>query len=344
MDNFHLISNEKLTFKTVFNILKNGDKLTLSDEAKLQITKCRNYLDKRMATDDSPIYGINTGFGALYNKSISFEDLGQLQENLVMSHASGTGEEVPAKVVKLMLLLKIQSLSYGYSGVQIVTVQRLVDFFNEEILPVIYQQGSLGASGDLAPLAHMSLPLLGKGEVYYEGVKRPAMDVLKEKGWQPVRLQSKEGLALLNGTQFMGAYGIYSVLKLFRLSDMADIIGALSLDAFDGRIEPFYEGLHALRHHLGQIQTAERFRSLLEGSELIKRHKEHVQDPYSFRCIPQVHGASKDAINHVASVFSEEMNAVTDNPTIFPDEDLIKRIPRGSASGYRGKDENLRFS
>ncbi len=248
MDNFHLISNEKLTFKTVFNILKNGDKLTLSDEAELQITKCRDYLDKRMATDDSPIYGINTGFGALYNKSISFEDLGQLQENLVMSHASGTGEEVPPEVVKLMLLLKIQSLSYGYSGVQLVTVRRLIDFFNEEILPVVYQQGSLGASGDLAPLAHMSLPLLGKGEVYYEGVKRPAMDVLKEKGLQPVRLQSKEGLALLNGTQFMGAYGIYSVLKLFRLSDMADIIGALSLDAFDGRIEPFYEGLHTLIH------------------------------------------------------------------------------------------------
>jgi len=323
MDNFHLISNEKLTFKTVFNIMKNGEKLTLSEEAKQQITKCRAYLDKRMAADDSPIYGINTGFGALYNKSISFEDLGQLQENLVMSHASGTGDEVPQEVVKLMLLLKIQSLSYGYSGVQLVTVQRLMDFFNEEILPVVYQQGSLGASGDLVPLAHMSLPLLGKGEVYYEGVKRPAADVLKEKGRQPIRLQSKEGLALLNGTQFMGAYGIYSVLKLFRLSDMADIIGALSLDAFDGRIEPFYGGLHALRHHLGQIQTAERFRSLLEGSELIKRHKEHVQDPYSFRCIPQVHGASKDAINHVASVFSEEMNAVTDNPTIFPDDDLI---------------------
>jgi len=323
MDNFHLISNEKLTFKTVFNIMKNGDKLTLSDEAKQQIIKCRDYLDKRMATDDSPIYGINTGFGALYNKSISFEDLGQLQENLVMSHASGIGEEVPQEVVKLMLLLKIKSLSYGYSGVQLSTVQRLIDFFNKGIFPVVYQLGSLGASGDLAPLAHMSLPLLGKGEVWYNGVKRPAMDVLKEQGMEPVLLQSKEGLALLNGTQFMSAYGIFTVLKLFRLSDMADIIGALSLDAFDGRIEPFYEGLHTLRHHLGQIQTAGRFREILQGSELINRHKEHVQDPYSFRCIPQVHGATKDAINHVASVLSEEMNAVTDNPTIFPDDDLI---------------------
>jgi histidine ammonia-lyase len=323
MDNFHLISNEKLTFKTVFNILKNGEKLTLSEEAKQQITRCRTYLDKRMAADDSPIYGINTGFGALYNKSISFEDLEQLQENLVMSHASGTGEEVPQEVVKLMLLLKIKSLAYGYSGVQLVTVQRLIDFFNEGIFPVVYQLGSLGASGDLAPLAHMSLPLLGKGEVWYNGEKRSAMDVLKEQGWEPILLQSKEGLALLNGTQFMSAFGIYTVLKLFRLSDMADIIGALSLDAFDGRIEPFYEGLHTLRHHLGQIQTAERFRIILKDSELIKRHKEHVQDPYSFRCIPQVHGATKDAINHVASVLSEEMNAVTDNPTIFPDEDII---------------------
>ncbi len=323
MDNFHLISNEKLTFKTVFNIMKSGDKLTLSEEATQQIIRCRDYLDKRMAKDDSPIYGINTGFGALYNKSISYEDLGQLQENLVMSHASGTGEEVPQEVVKLMLLLKIKSLSYGYSGVQLSTVQRLIDFFNKGIFPVVYQLGSLGASGDLAPLAHMSLPLLGKGEVWYNGVKRPAMDVLKEQGMEPVLLQSKEGLALLNGTQFMSAYGIFTVLKLFRLSDMADIIGALSLDAFDGRIEPFYEGLHTLRHHLGQIQTAGRFREILKGSDLINRHKEHVQDPYSFRCIPQVHGATKDAINHVASVLSEEMNAVTDNPTIFPDDDLI---------------------
>ncbi len=323
MDKYHLISNEKLTFKTVFNILKNGVKLTLSEESSQQILECRAYLDKRMAENKEPIYGINTGFGALYNKSISFEDLGQLQENLVMSHASGTGEEVPQEVVKLMLLLKIKSLAYGHSGVQLGTVQRLIDFFNEGVFPVVYQLGSLGASGDLAPLAHMSLPLLGKGEVWFNGVKRPAKDVLEEQGWQPIALQSKEGLALLNGTQFMSAYGIFTVLKLFRLSDMADIIGALSLDAFDGRIEPFYEGLHTLRHHLGQIQTAERFRQLLDGSEIIKQYKEHVQDPYSFRCIPQVHGASKDAINHVASVFSEEMNAVTDNPTIFPDEDVI---------------------
>jgi len=323
MDNYHFISNEKLTFKGIFNIIKTSKRLKLSESAIDSINRCRAYLDERMAKSDEPIYGVNTGFGALYGKKISQEDLGHLQENLVMSHASGTGEEVPAEIVKLMLLLKIQSLSYGYSGVQLQTVQRLIDFYNYDIIPVVYQLGSLGASGDLAPLAHMSLALLGKGEVYYKGKKMNASEVHLEMGWESICLQSKEGLALLNGTQFMTAYGVHTVLKVFRLSDMADIIGAISLDAFDGRIEPFYEGLHKLRHHLGQIQTAERYRMMLEGSELIQRQKEHVQDPYSFRCIPQVHGATKDVVNHVASVLSEEMNAVTDNPTIFPEEDMV---------------------
>lgn len=323
MDNYHVIDSQKLTFKEVFNIIKQDLKLSLSEEAKKRIVKCRTYLDKKIAETKEPIYGINTGFGALYDKSIPLEDLCRLQENLVMSHASGTGDEVPLVVVKLMMLLKIQAFSLGYSGVQLQTVERLINFFNFDIIPVVYQLGSLGASGDLASLAHMSLPLVGKGQSYYKGKKMDSAVVLQKMGWAPIRLQSKEGLALLNGTQFMSAYGVYSVLKVFRLSDMADIIGALSLDAFDGRIEPFYEGLHKVRPHLGQIQTADRYRMLLEGSDLIKQFKKHVQDPYSFRCIPQVHGASKDVVNHVASVLSCEINAVTDNPTIFPDEDLI---------------------
>lgn len=323
MDNYHAIDHKKLTFKEVFNIVKKDLKLTLSEEAKKSIVKCRAYLDKKIEETEEPIYGINTGFGALYNKSISNHDLGKLQENLVMSHASGIGEEVPVAIVKLMMLLKIQAFSFGYSGVQLQTVERLVQFYNNDIIPVVYQQGSLGASGDLAPLAHMSLPLLGKGQVYFKGEKREASEVLKEMNWEPIKLQSKEGLALLNGTQFMSAYGVWSVLKVFRLSDMADIIGALSLDAFDGRIEPFYDGLHQARHHLGQIQTASRFRMLLDDSDLIKQYKVHVQDPYSFRCIPQVHGATKDAVNYVASVLSSEINAVTDNPTVFPDDDRI---------------------
>ncbi len=317
------IGLQKLTFSTIFEILKKGKKIQLSEKAKLKIEKCRKYLDDKTEKDHDPIYGINTGFGALYDKIISKEDLGKLQENLVKSHACGVGDEVPVEVVKLMLLLKVQSLSYGHSGVQLLTVQRLIDFFNLDISPVVYQLGSLGASGDLAPLAHLALPLIGLGEVYFEGVKKPASKVLAQLGMEPIELQSKEGLALLNGTQFMSAYGVVSLLKIFRLSELADIIGTLSLDAFDGRIEPFMDELHRIRHHKGQIQTAERVRNIIEGSELISRFKEHVQDPYSFRCIPQVHGASKDMINYVASVFSAEINAVTDNPTIFPDKDII---------------------
>ena len=321
--NTHYISAETLTFARVNEIITKGYKLALSEDAKARIQKCRDYLDKKMETQTTPIYGITTGFGSLCNHSISKEDLSTLQKNLVMSHACGTGEFVPKEIIRIMILLKVQSLSYGNSGVQVITVQRLIDFFNNDVLPVVYNQGSLGASGDLAPLANLMLPLLGLGEVHYKGEVVPAEVVMKEFGWEPITLQSKEGLALLNGTQFMSSYGTYVLLKAFRLSYLADLIGAVSLDAFDGRIEPFYDQVHQIRHHEGQIKTAERFRNLLKGSELIAREKRHVQDPYSFRCIPQVHGASKDAIKYVASVFMNEINAVTDNPTIFPDEDLV---------------------
>ena len=319
----HKISPKKLTFNSIFNILKNNYKIELSSESKNRITKCRRYLDDKMKSNEEPIYGINTGFGSLCNHTISKEELSLLQSNLVKSHACGIGDEAPREIVKLMLLLKIQSLSYGHSGVQLCTVERLVDFFNNDILPVVYELGSLGASGDLAPLAHLSLPLLGLGEVYYNGEKNNAEEVYQKFNWKPVKLQSKEGLALLNGTQFMSAYGVYSLLKTFRLSQLADIISSVSLEAFDGRIEPFNDLVHQIRFHKGQIETAKRIRMLLKGSEIISQHKEHVQDPYSFRCIPQVHGASKDSVNYVAYVFSCEINAVTDNPTIFPDEDLI---------------------
>ncbi|HXC05816.1 MAG TPA: histidine ammonia-lyase, partial [Bacteroidia bacterium] len=277
----------------------------------------------KIATLKTPVYGINTGFGALYNVSIPEKDLEQLQQNLVMSHACGTGEEVPAEIVKLMLLLKIQSLSYGKSGVQLSTVQRLVDFYNLNILPVVYQQGSLGASGDLAPLAHLSLPLLGLGEVWHEGKKQEAGLALRKHDLAPLKLKSKEGLALLNGTQFMSAYGVWCLLQADKLSKAADVIGALSLEGFDGRPEPFHAALHTIRPHAGQIQTAANMRRILEGSELITRVKAHVQDPYSFRCIPQVHGASKDAIAYAEKVFETEVNSVTDNPTIFEEEGLI---------------------
>jgi histidine ammonia-lyase len=305
------------------DIISQSKTLQLSEIAKDKIQKCRDFLDKKMAENDEPIYGINTGFGSLCHIKISNENLSQLQENLVKSHACGTGDEVPKEIVKLMLLLKIQSLSYGYSGVQLITVQRLIDFYNHDILPVIFQQGSLGASGDLAPLAHLSLPLLGEGEVYFENKKVHSSIILKHFNWQPIVLQSKEGLALLNGTQFMSAYGVYIIIKSLKYSYFADLIGTISLEGFDGRQDPFNELIHQIRPHKGQIETALQINHFLEGSQIIKQPKTQVQDPYSFRCMPQVHGASKDAIEYVKKVFTTEINSVTDNPNIFVEEDII---------------------
>lgn len=323
MEHSHYITTEVLSLETLQEIISHNKTLFLSEEVKINIEKCRDYLDTKMASNDKPIYGINTGFGSLCNVKISNENLSRLQENLVKSHACGTGDEVPAAIVKLMLLLKIQSLSYGHSGVQLQTVERLIDFYNNDILPVIYTQGSLGASGDLAPLAHLSLPLLGEGEVYFEGKKVQSSAILEHFNWQPIVLQSKEGLALLNGTQFMSAYGCYIVLKAMKYSYLADLISAISLEGFDGRIEPFNELIHNIRPHKGQILTAKRMNELLEGSQIITQEKQHVQDPYSFRCIPQVHGASKDAIEYAKKVFKTEINSVTDNPNVFIGEDVI---------------------
>lgn len=321
--NIHYITNKELSFERIADILNKNMNLSLSEDSKNSIQKCRTYLDRKMETQKEPIYGINTGFGSLYNITIGNDDLSALQENLMMSHACGVGDEVPKIIVKIMLLLKIQSLSYGHSGVQVATVDRLIDMYNNNVLPIIYQGGSLGASGDLAPLAHMSLPLIGMGKAYYKGEKLPMDEIMQKLDWKPIKMQSKEGLALLNGTQFMSSYGVYLCLRVFKLSKLSDVIGALSLDAFDGRIEPFHPAVHQIRPHKGQIKTASRIRNILKDSELITQPKEHVQDPYSFRCMPQVHGASKDSINYVAYVFKNEINSVTDNPTIFPDEDLI---------------------
>ena len=323
MDSTHFISSEVLELSAINTIVFQQKKIELSKDAIDKIEKCRSYLDDKVKNQDQPIYGINTGFGSLCDVKISKDKLTQLQENLVMSHACGVGDEVPKEIVKLMLLLKVQSLSYGHSGVQLKTVQRLIDFYNHDILPVVYTQGSLGASGDLAPLAHLALPLIAKGEVHYNNKVYDAHEILEQFDWQPIQLQSKEGLALLNGTQFMSAYGIHLLLKSYKLSYYADLIASISLDAFDGRIEPFNELVHLVRPHHGQIKTAERIRNILEGSELITQDKLHVQDPYSFRCIPQVHGATKDTLDFVHKVFKTEINSVTDNPNIFVGEDLI---------------------
>ena len=323
MSEHHYISSSVLDLEEIHSIIAEKRKLALSDEARINIEKARKYLDDKIKENKTPVYGINTGFGSLCNVKISTENLTQLQENLVMSHACGTGEKVSKPIIRLMLLLKIQSLSYGHSGVSMDTVNRLVDFYNNDILPVIYSQGSLGASGDLAPLAHMSLPLIGKGEVYYEGEILPSEEILKKFSWEPVKLQSKEGLALLNGTQFMSAHGIYALLESYKLSYWADVIGALSIDAFDCNTDPFDELVHMVRPHRGQIKTAGRIRRFLEGSEIAKQHKDNVQDPDSFRCIPQVHGATRDTISFVYKCFKTEINSVTDNPNIFVDADKI---------------------
>lgn len=323
MQETHYISSEILDLSSIKKILDEHKPLALSEEAQLNIKKSRDYLIRKMKDNETPVYGINTGFGSLCNVKISTENLSKLQENLVMSHACGTGELAPKPIIKLMLLLKIQSLSYGYSGVQIETVERLIDFYNNDILPVVFSQGSLGASGDLAPLAHLSLPLLGKGEVYYGGERIASEKILKKFGWKPIKLMAKEGLALLNGTQFMSAYGIYCLLKSFKLSYLADLIGAISVDAFDCNMSPFDALVHLVRPHRGQVKTAAQILEFLDGSELGVSEKKNVQDPYSFRCIPQVHGATKDTLYFVEKTFKTEINSVTDNPNIFVKDDKI---------------------
>lgn len=319
----HKISAEHLSIERIGEIVYGGYKIELSDDAHKRIVDCREYLDRKIAESTTPIYGVTTGFGSLCNVSIGSDYLAQLQINLMMSHACGTGDRVPNDIVKIMLLLKIQSLSYGFSGCQLDTVNRLIDFFNNEIYPVVYMQGSLGASGDLVPLAHLSLPLVGLGEVEHKGMVMSGAEVLQKFDWQPIKLASKEGLALLNGTQNMGAFAVWALLQSIRLSDWADKIAAMSLDAYYGLTAPFTDAVHQVRPHKGQIVTAARMRELLEGSQIIEKPKTYVQDPYSIRCIPQVHGTVKDTIEYVRSVVDVEVNSATDNPTVCPDEDII---------------------
>lgn len=321
--NYLHLNKSWLDFEQVKYFLDQQQQISITPDATDAIRKCRDYLDDKISGSDELYYGINTGFGYLQNVAINKEQIGQLQYNLLMSHACGLGEEVPRDIVKLMLMLKVKSLSYGHSGVQLETVQRLIDMCSNDVLPVVYTQGSLGASGDLAPLSHLSLPLVGLGEVNYNGAKFPAKQVLEELNWQPIALQSKEGLALINGTQFMTAYGMWCLKKAEHLLSLADLIAALSFDAFDCVLSPLHESIHKIRPHKGQVETAAKLRAYLQGSEIAAQQKQQVQDPYSFRCIPQVHGASKDVFDNVLGVFLTEVNSVTDNPNIFPDEDII---------------------
>jgi histidine ammonia-lyase len=321
--NYLPLDARPLSFEQVTSLLEYNQHLSITYAAHAEIVRCRAYLDGKDEVGGKLFYGINTGFGFLQDVRIDPGQTEQLQYNLLKSHACGLGEVVPEAIIRLMLAFKIKSLSYGHSGVQIDTVKRLLDFYNAGVLPVVYTQGSLGASGDLAPLSHLCLPLIGLGEVSVDGVRRPAGAVLSEKGWDPIRLRSKEGLALINGTQFMSAYGMYILARANRLFAWADLIAALSWDAFDCSPEPLHELIHAIRPHPGQVATAAALREHLAGSGISARAKAQVQDPYSFRCIPQVHGASKGVFEHVLGVFLTEINSVTDNPNIFPEEDLI---------------------
>ena len=329
---FYTITSETLLIDDVSHILNSNFKLKLADPVRENIEKCRNFLDEKLKSSTNIYYGINTGFGSLCDKVISNSDLEQLQKNLVMSHACGMGDEVDPDVVKLMLLLKIKGLSLGHSGVTLELVDRLILMFNNNILPVIYSQGSLGASGDLAPLAHLSLPLIGMGYVDYNGERKKSSEVLAQLKLSPISLKAKEGLALLNGTQFMSAHAVLAIIRSSNILNWSDTIAAMSIDAFDVGKSPFIDQVHMVRNHPGQLATARNIRLILEGSQLFNKAEKAVQDPYSFRCIPQVHGATKDALNYIMDVVETEINSVTDNPTIFPDDDLIV-----SAGNFHGQ-------
>ncbi|WP_298299957.1 histidine ammonia-lyase [Hydrotalea sp.] len=317
------LNTEWVLLQTIAATIYEQYELQIKEDAKENVIRCRNFLDAKMQRADTAFYGINTGFGYLQNVQIDKAKIEQLQYNLLMSHACGMGEEVPAPIVKLMLLLKIKSLVYGYSGVQWATVLRLADMYNNAVLPIVYTQGSLGASGDLAPLSHLSLPLIGLGEVKYQGKTMPAQQALSLLDWQPLALQSKEGLALINGTQFMSAYGVYCIHQSHRLLNWANLIASISFDAFHCTTEPLQALIHQIRAHSGQVACADTLRKYLKDSSIAFQKKEQVQDPYSFRCIPQVHGATADAIHFVQETFTREINSVTDNPNIFPEEDAI---------------------
>ena len=323
MQELYEIKPGHFELETLAEVVRRNLSVQLSEETIRQIRHCREFLERKISQDDQLHYGINTGFGSLCDIRISDSDITQLQHNLVLSHASGTGDTVPEELVRLMLLLKIQSLSRGHSGVRLELVQRLVEMYNIGMYPVVFELGSLGASGDLAPLAHLSLPLIGEGEVWYEGRRQRSDVVLKTLGWEPLVFQAKEALALLNGTQFSSAYAFYCLQEALRLADWADVNAAISYDAFDCRYSPLDPHIHMVRPHVGQIEVAGRISALLNGSEIGEANKEHVQDPYAFRCVPQVHGASRDALAYIAHSVDIEVNSVTDNPNLFPEQDLI---------------------
>ncbi len=322
-DQHHEIGPEHLSLEKIGGILHKGMPIRLSEHSRKLVRSCREYLEQKLRKSDALYYGINTGFGSLCDIQISENDIERLQLNLVKSHAAGMGDTVPPEIVKLMLLLKVQSLAYGNSAVREEVVDRLIDFYNADVLPVIFEMGSLGASGDLAPLAHLSLPLIGLGEVWLDGQRVPAEQALQNHAWKPLTFKAKEALAMLNGTQFSLAYATWCLIESRRLAEQADLNAAIGYDAFNCRLSPLDAHIHQVRPHAGQLSTAKKILDLLQGSEISNGLKTSVQDPYAFRCVPQVHGASRDALAYIEKMVETELNSVTDNPNIFPEDDLI---------------------
>lgn len=318
-----ILEDAHLSIDLLECVFKSGRPIDLADATKTKVAQSYAYLQEKIRSSDTLIYGVNTGFGSLCNVQIPAQDLQNLQHNLLKSHACGVGAKIDPQIARLILLLKIKNISLAYSGVNPLVLERMLFFYNHGLTPLVYEQGSLGASGDLAPLAHLSLPIIGLGELCKDNQYFPTAQILSELNLQPLQLSAKEGLALLNGTQFCLAYGISGVWEAVRLSRLADFIAALSADVFLCHSSPFDERLHHIRPHHGQIHTAKTIFEYLNDSPMGKSARPNVQDPYSFRCVPQVHGATKDALQYLYSVLETELNSVTDNPTIFEDSDAI---------------------
>jgi len=321
-----------IRIKTLYSDL-NKSVTALENDAS-SILKSRAIVEKALENDEA-LYGINTGFGILANKRIDKSQLKQLQKNLILSHSVGVGDLVPKAISRLMMQLKIHALGLGYSGISKETFDRLIFLLKQDLIPVIPEKGSLGASGDLAPLAHMALPLIGEGHFWNEAGDDilPADEILKKHNIEPIHLQPKDGLALINGTQLMSAYGSFVLEKSVTLLKTADLISAMSIEALRGSKKPFDKRVHKVRPHQGAQLTSQNIRRLLSDSEIMQSHKNcgKVQDPYSLRCIPAVHGAARDALVHCTNTVETEINSVTDNPLVFNNGDII------SAGNFHGE-------
>jgi histidine ammonia-lyase len=326
------IGLDKLTIAKLMNILEGKISINLSKEAEEKVRKSAACVDK-IVKEERVTYGVNTGFGVLCNQVISQKDVSKLQENLLKSHAVGVGKAIPTQVAKLMLIIKAHALAQGFSGVSLETLKRIIWHIENDIIPVVPEKGSVGASGDLAPLSHLFLPLIGLGEVEVKGKKYDTAKFFKDKKIKPIKLAPKEGLGLINGTQFMAAFGAFGLFRFHHLLEQADIIAALTIDATCGSLKPFDARLHNIRPFKGNKLVAHRISQLLKDSKINSSHINcsKVQDPYSLRCVPQIHGASRNAWLHVKETIEIELNSVTDNPIVLSDKEIV------SGGGFHGQ-------